>query len=156
MLVSRRKFLGASSGILLAKSLLGQSARAANFIAPELASFSKGLRRPKLDGSAQLNRFCFGSCNSHKKDQPLWRHIARARPGLFMWLGDTVYGDTEDMAVLRDKYLQQLMRPDYRQIVENIPIIGTWDDHDFGQNNGDLNERQDQAAHLLLLVQRRE
>lgn len=126
------------TGVLAGGALASSEAVANQLLGPlDLASFSKSLSRKQLDGHTQLNRFCFGSCNSHKKDQPLWRHIARARPGLFMWLGDIVYGDTENMNELREKYLLQLSKREYRQVVENIPVIATWDDHDYGVNNGD-------------------
>lgn len=138
MQLSRRKFLSSWTGILAGNALYHGGAKALELGAPlELKSFSNTLNRKDLNRNAELKRFCFGSCNSHKKDQPLWRHISRARPDLFVWLGDIVYGDTEDMNELREKYLLQLSKREYREIVENIPIIATWDDHDFGKNNGD-------------------
>lgn len=83
-----------------------------------------------------LSRVAFGSCNRENLPQPLWPLIARREPQLFIWLGDNIYGDTEDMRVMRRKYGQQLANPAYRAFTQSVPVIGTWDDHDYGKNDG--------------------
>ncbi|MCB2407670.1 alkaline phosphatase D family protein [Hymenobacter lucidus] len=78
----------------------------------------------------------FGSCNKVELPQPLWDDIARDKPNVWIWLGDNVYGDTNDMQVLKGKYDAQLNLPGYRQFRQQVPtIIGTWDDHDYGRND---------------------
>jgi alkaline phosphatase D len=52
-----------------------------------------------------------------------------------MWLGDTIYADTQDMSEMLSKYRQQQSNLDYKKMREQVPIIGTWDDHDYGENN---------------------
>lgn len=37
------------------------------------------------------------------------------------------------------KYLIQNNVPDYKKLKERTPIIGIWDDHDYGDNNGTVN-----------------
>ena len=66
----------------------------------------------------------------------MWREIIQEDPGLFIWTGDIVYGDTQDMQVLKKKYDQQKSHPDYQRLLQNIPVIGVWDDHDYGVNDG--------------------
>lgn len=83
-----------------------------------------------------ITRIAFGSCNREDLPQPLWPEIAAQDPQLFIWLGDNIYGDTYDMAVMRAKYEQQLRNPHYRQFIRAVPVIGTWDDHDYGLNDG--------------------
>src|SRR5687768_3604593 len=83
-----------------------------------------------------LSRIAFGSCNREDLPQPLWNIIARHEPQLFVWLGDNIYGDTYDMRVMRRKYARQLRNPAYQRFITRVPIIGTWDDHDYGLNNG--------------------
>jgi alkaline phosphatase D len=79
----------------------------------------------------------FGSCNRQDLPQPLWPVIARARPDVWIWLGDNIYGDSDDPAVLKGKYDAQLRQPAYAQFRQQVPaIIGTWDDHDYGRNDG--------------------
>jgi alkaline phosphatase D len=68
----------------------------------------------------------FGSCNRIDLPQPLWPVIARDKPSVWIWLGDNIYGDTDDMPVLKGKYDTQFNLPGYRQFREQVPtIIGT-------------------------------
>jgi alkaline phosphatase D len=39
----------------------------------------------------------------------------------------------------------------YKKVRESIPVIGVWDDHDYGLNNGNiLNERKDIMKEIYL------
>jgi alkaline phosphatase D len=78
----------------------------------------------------------FGSCNRSDLPQPLWDEIAGDKPDLWIWLGDNIYGDSNDTLVLRTKYNQQLNNEGYKMLLAQTPVIGTWDDHDFGRNDG--------------------
>jgi alkaline phosphatase D len=78
----------------------------------------------------------FGSCNREDRPQPLWSVIARHKPEVFVWLGDDIYGDTDDMWEMRKKYEKQRANPLYKAFTSQVPIIGTWDDHDYGLNDG--------------------
>ncbi|UPL47995.1 alkaline phosphatase D family protein [Hymenobacter sublimis] len=85
-------------------------------------------------------RIAFGSCNRHDLPQPLWDDIARDKPNVWIWLGDNIYGDSDDPAVLKAKYEAEFNNPGYRSLREQgTAIIGTWDDHDYGRNDGDKN-----------------
>lgn len=77
----------------------------------------------------------FGSCNHHDDPQTIWEPILQNDPDLWIWLGDNVYGDTDDMQVLETKYRLQNEHPAYRRFREAVPVIGVWDDHDYGRNN---------------------
>jgi alkaline phosphatase D len=78
----------------------------------------------------------FGSCNRIDLPQPMWPVIAKEKPDVWIWLGDNIYGDTDDMAVLKGKYDKQYNLPGYSQFRAQVPtIIGTWDDHDYGRND---------------------
>ena len=86
--------------------------------------------------AAEFNTLAFGSCNHGHLPQPMWSVIESHDPDLFLWTGDVVYADTTDPVRMKQKYRQQLERPEYQQFTSKIPVIGTWDDHDFGINNG--------------------
>jgi alkaline phosphatase D len=88
-----------------------------------------------LDPEQPLTRIALGSCNRTTLPQPLWDPIVAADPDLWIWLGDNVYGDTNDMAVMREKYDAQVAMPGYTDLRRTAAVIGTWDDHDFGENN---------------------
>ncbi len=100
---------------------------------------------------AVITRIAFGSCNRQNLPQPLWKEVLMARPQLWIWMGDNVYADTTDPAEMEKTYAQQLAQPDYRKVMAAIPIIGTWDDHDFGQNDaGKENPIKKDAQQLAL------
>jgi len=87
------------------------------------------------DPGAEITRIAVGSCNRTTLEQPIWDAVLGYDPQLWVWLGDNIYGDTEDMAVMRGKYEAQLAEPGYTALRRTAGVLGTWDDHDFGRNN---------------------
>ncbi len=87
--------------------------------------------------SAQsITRIAFGSCSIQDSTSQMWTEIVQQKPQIWIWLGDMIYGDTHDMAVMRAKYDKQKNHPGYQQLIHSCKVIGTWDDHDYGQNDG--------------------
>lgn len=84
---------------------------------------------------SRIETIAFGSCNRQTLPQPLWEVIAKNEPDLWIWAGDNIYGDSKDSSVIEAKYEQQIRNPSYAAFSESTPIIGTWDDHDYGWNN---------------------
>lgn len=82
-----------------------------------------------------IERLVFVSCHKESKKAPALKTIADWKPDLFVWMGDNIYGDSEDMAVLREKFQLASNNPEYIRIKERASILGTWDDHDFGAND---------------------
>lgn len=94
-----------------------------------------------------LEVIAFGSCNRDERPQPLWPVIAESQPDLWIWGGDNIYADwyvrpdgqkekfTIDREWLAKRYASQRAQPDYADFREQVPILGTWDDHDYGRNN---------------------
>lgn len=82
-----------------------------------------------------LTTIAFGSCSRQNQPQPLWAPILQHKPQLWVWLGDNIYGDSDSMEVLSDKYSLQLQNPDYIRLKNAVPVIGIWDDHDYGRND---------------------
>ncbi len=78
----------------------------------------------------------FGSCNDEEREQPMWQYIIENQPELWIWLGDIIYGDTDDMLDMTRQYGFLYDNEDYKKLKETCPIVGTWDDHDYGVNNG--------------------
>ncbi|GAB3984351.1 hypothetical protein GCM10028806_59050 [Spirosoma terrae] len=68
--------------------------------------------------------------------QPLWDDVVAQKPDVWIWLGDNIYGDSENMDTLRTKYAMQKSNPVYQQLRQSASIIGVWDDHDYGVNDG--------------------
>lgn len=94
---------------------------------------------PDVDLQSEESSFviAFGSCNHQDKPQPLWEHISNEKPDVWIWLGDNIYGDTESESVFRRKYDKAKSNEGYLRLRKDAKIIGTWDDHDYGVNDGD-------------------
>jgi alkaline phosphatase D len=78
----------------------------------------------------------FGSCDNQRLKNELWKSIDENHPVAWIWGGDDVYSDTEDMNELKENYDIQKNDSDYLQFIANKQILGTWDDHDYGLNDG--------------------
>lgn len=77
----------------------------------------------------------FGSCAEQDQPQPIWEAVIANRPDRFVFLGDNIYGDTRDMAILRAKYAQLGAQPGFQRLRASTSIVATWDDHDYGAND---------------------
>ena len=82
-----------------------------------------------------ITRIAFGSCAKPGRPQPIWETIISAEPDLFLFVGDNVYADTEDMAVMRKVYEKQAAVPGFQSLRRTVFVDGVWDDHDYGQND---------------------
>ncbi len=91
-----------------------------------------------LKDESVLIRIAFGSCIRGDLGQDFWDPILTADPDLFLFLGDNVYGDDEDpsLSVLQGAYDTLAAMPGYQRLRQSTPVMATWDDHDFGRNDG--------------------
>lgn len=95
---------------------------------------------PALAPTMALTRLAFGSCNHQSAPQHMWAQIAAQNPQLFLMIGDNVYGDNgwdadAGLESLRRSYLLQASHPEFRDFRAKVPMMATWDDHDFGLND---------------------
>src|SRR5277367_3235717 len=51
-----------------------------------------------------VRRIAFGSCAQQDHPQPIWTVIGADQPDLFLFIGDNIYADTEDMKEMARKY----------------------------------------------------
>ncbi|MCP4173889.1 MAG: hypothetical protein GY758_24300 [Fuerstiella sp.] len=86
--------------------------------------------------SGVISRIMFGSCIKQDKPMPILNTMAEQEPALLIFLGDNIYGDTEDMNVLKAKYEKLGSDSGFQQLRAACPTLATWDDHDFGVNDG--------------------
>lgn len=66
---------------------------------------------------------------------PIWEAVLKNDPDLFLFLGDNIYADTEDMDLMRAKYARLHTDPGFSALRAHCPLMATWDDHDFGLND---------------------
>lgn len=95
---------------------------------------------PVLPAEATLTRIAVGSCNHQSASQHMWAQVASANPQLFLMIGDNVYGDNgwdgdAGLASLRRAYALQASHPEFAAFRSSVPMMATWDDHDFGLND---------------------
>ncbi len=98
-----------------------------------------------------LTTIALGSCDRQDLPQDFWQDVIANQPDLWIWLGDNIYGDSEDMSVLAAKYAHQKSNPLYQQLRATTPVIGIWDDHDYGVNDGDKNYPKKVESKALML-----
>lgn len=97
-------------------------------------------------------RFAVGSCFSddfvfsHVREA-IWQHMFEQNPDFILLNGDLVYVDTHDF-VPREKATESDVWQRYIHSMEIIPlfhkerlipVVATWDDHDYGTNDGNKN-----------------
>jgi alkaline phosphatase D len=90
-----------------------------------------------------LHKIAFGSCAKQFESQPIWDSIARQSPDLFLFLGDNIYGDfdgektfTPTAKTLERDWQLLANEPHFREFWKQVPIMATWDNHDYGKYNG--------------------
>lgn len=93
----------------------------------------------------------FGSCNRSELPNTLWDDVLDANPHAWIWGGDIVYADTDSIPLLRQAFRRQDSVPGYAALRAQVPILGTWDDHDYGLNDGGAEfQARDSSQQVLL------
>lgn len=105
----------------------------------------------QLPFSEKVSTIAIGSCNRQDRPQEMWPFIQQKNPDLWIWLGDNIYGDSEDMRVLYDKYMLQKFGDAYSAFRAEVPVIGIWDDHDYGVNDGGKEYSMRDSSKSLML-----
>lgn len=77
----------------------------------------------------------FVSCADATSD-PVWARMASNRIDRLFLMGDTPYVDSTALATVRQKHRDFLRTPSLAALIRQVPTVGTWDDHDFGLNDG--------------------
>jgi len=106
-----------------------------------------------LTSKEQSHNFviAFGSCNNQVIPNTFWKEIEKNNPDIWIWGGDIIYSDTEDMAYLEENYLKQKNNADYANFNKKFEILATWDDHDYGVNDGGTEYPKKAEAQQLFL-----
>lgn len=93
----------------------------------------------KTDSSEQetqsVYKIAFGSCGEQYKPQPVLERVVEQDPDLFIYLGDNIYSDTYSLDTLKKNYQVLADKPEFKKLKAEVPILATWDDHDFGMND---------------------
>lgn len=93
----------------------------------------------------------FGSCNRQDEPNHLWDDVVANNPAVWVWGGDNIYSDTDNVREMRKDYEEQRYQDGYKEVRKSMDVIGTWDDHDYGLNDGGREwKMKDQAQELFL------
>ncbi len=89
-----------------------------------------------LDQSKAVSRIAFGSCFSSFRSGEIFGQIRADQPDAFVFLGDNVYADDESedatLLSLREAYAALEAEPNFAGLRAEVPVLPTWDDHDYG------------------------
>ncbi len=66
---------------------------------------------------------------------PVWERMGLLGIDQLYLMGDTPYIDSADLTTIRQKHRELLKDPFLAALGRHTPVVGTWDDHDFGLNN---------------------
>lgn len=97
-----------------------------------------------LDLGKSQPRLALISCmrDSVRAKKEMWESVYEAKPDLLFFLGDNVYVEHGRRPTAREiwrRYIETRLNVSYYHQKNLIPSLATWDDHDYGTNNGDAN-----------------
>jgi len=91
------------------------------------------------DTTKNLSKIAIGSCCSQAMNMFIFKSIVTKSPDLYIGMGDNIYSD-----LIPGPYNPSNQKLQYNKLAEtyyfkllrkSMPIIATWDDHDYGLNN---------------------
>ena len=113
-----------------------------------LAAGCVGSRQPSAPEAISV--IAFGSCID-KNEHPMLHTFLREKWDLALMLGDNIYADTTNHLVMRAKYEAREKSDFWRAMRARGPVLATWDDHDFGWNDGGANYPMKRESQRLFL-----
>lgn len=112
----------------------------------------RSLTYAQMDSANSKTVIAFAGDLDQNKPQPLWDTVLRTNPDLFLFLGDNLYLDTANEDVMRAKYAKLGAMPGYLKLLaQHIPVIATWDDHDYGADDAGAELPQKEISKKVFL-----
>ena len=84
----------------------------------------------------EVTTIAFGSCAHPDSPMPVLQVAIEQKADVFIWLGDNIYGDTQDIETLISEYQALGEHDAFKELAEKTRMLATWDDHDYGINDG--------------------
>lgn len=98
-----------------------------------------------------VERIAFGACNFQLLNQKYWNDIAKQNPDVWIWMGDNIYADYLKPKSREREYIRQRNAPGYKEFREEVEILGTWDDHDYGFDGAGVDYKNKKISQKLAL-----
>ena len=101
-----------------------------------------------FDHGSSPFRIVYGSCARTGSTSPIFEEMRRLEPDLFIHMGDFHYENitANDPNRFARAYDTVLASRTQSALYRSAPIVYTWDDHDFGNNNSDSTSPSRPAA----------
>ncbi len=98
-----------------------------------------------------VSRIAFGSGADQNRAQPIWETVLALHPQLTLMLGNSVLAGTDDMQELRMQYDKLRVQPGFAELRRQSRFMATWNDLDFGREDGgaDFDQRADSQQAFL-------
>lgn len=110
-------------------------------------------------------RFAYASCMAddyrfNEVINPMWEQMRKQNPDMVVLNGDLVYVDSFEFVERKKateldiwfRYIDTFNRLPIYRWHELKPILATWDDHDFGTNDGDRDFKEKNSARKIFLA----
>ncbi|UOB19518.1 alkaline phosphatase family protein [Abyssalbus ytuae] len=107
--------------------------------------------KSQKNGSEETFTIAFGSCNKQYEENTLWDDVLLYKPDVWIWGGDNIYSDTDEAEKMKSDYEAQLKQKGYEELAHSTTVIGTWDDHDYGINDGGAEFKMKKESQQLFL-----
>lgn len=120
-------------------------------LVPIICMAFSGGESPVQAGNKEFDTIVFGSCARQDRPAPVWESMAAIKPQLAILLGDNIYGDTQDMEVMKAKYGMLADSPGFKSLRMACELMAVWDDHDYGVNDGGGGYPQKEASRKVML-----
>lgn len=109
------------------------------------------IERASLNFDKRLDVFTVASCSDQKLPQPIWTQILAQGPQMHVSMGDNVYASKKEDRPFSLAYEKQNQVPEYAAFRKQVPMLAMLDDHDFGANDGGVeNEFKFEAQEALI------
>jgi len=93
-------------------------------------------QKPTEPGSFRvITHIGFGSCLDQHRPQPIWPALLKEPFDLFIFSGDVIYEDTTYIPDKQRAFKILGENPFFKKLISKVPILATWDDHDYGADN---------------------
>jgi alkaline phosphatase D len=102
-----------------------------------------------LDLNAPAPKIAVASCSNFRRlhsQEAVYGHLQQQRPDLIFFTGDLVYANSQKSSLFGfpenpssalGRYIMTWRAVNLYQLEPLIPTLATWDDHDYGANDGD-------------------
>ena len=96
-----------------------------------------------------ITRIAFGSCLQQRRPHSILQAIVDFDPDLFIFTGDNIYADTRVPAYMEEEYRRLEVSELYQLLEASCPVVATWDDHDYGENDAGADYPMKEASEQL-------